>query len=238
MRIGIIGDAHEPYTHPMYRRFCLDTFSKFRVNHHLFIGDVTDNSALSFHEHDPNLHSANDEADKAWAGVAKWRRAIPVADVCIGNHDELIFRKARAAGIADRFVRDYANVWETPDWNWQFEFEYDGALFVHGTGNSGKDAAINLAIQRRKSTAIGHLHSWAGCKFHANNDSLIWGLNVGSGVDPKALAFAYGKFFAVRPVLSCAVVLDGWPCLVPMPCGRGEKYNRRRAGKRKRRVLV
>lgn len=238
MRIGIIGDLHAPYTHPMYRRFVLDTFHKFKIKHHIFIGDVTDNHALSFHEHDPNLHSANDEAEKAWREVAKWYRAIPNACVCIGNHDELIFRKARAAGIADRFVRDYAAVWDTPNWDWQFEFEYDDTLFTHGTGNSGKNAAISLAIQRRKSTVIGHIHAWAGCSFHANNDSRIFGLNCGSGVDPVALAFAYGRFFPVRPVLSCAVAIDGCPIVVPMPCGRGEKYHRSRAGKKIRRVLV
>jgi hypothetical protein len=107
-------------------------------------------------------------------------------------------------------------------------------LYEHGTGTSGKDAALNLAMQKRCNICIGHIHSWAGVKYHANSFNRIFGLNAGCGIDISAYAFAYGKQFAVRPILGCAVVVDGsYPTFIPMPCGEGERYNRRRAPKRK-----
>jgi len=54
MRIGIIGDIHAPFTHPMYMKFCLDIFEKWKVDYAHFVGDIVDGHALGFYEHDPN----------------------------------------------------------------------------------------------------------------------------------------------------------------------------------------
>ncbi len=232
MRIGVVGDIHEPFVHPMYRRFCIDTFAKWKVNHVHFIGDIVDLHALSQWDHDPDGRSAGDECKLAEAGVKKWHRTFNGASVSIGNHDERHFRLAKKNGMASRFLKDYANVWSTPTWDWRFSHRWDGVLYEHGTGSSGKDAAINRAIQKRTSLAMGHVHCWAGVKWHTNEDDAIFGMNVGCGVDPKAYAFEYGKAFAIRPVLGCGVVIDGEPHFLRMQCGRGEKYHRRRAGKR------
>ena len=110
----------------------------------------------------------------------------------------------------------------------------DEVLYEHGTGSSGKDAAMNLAIQKRISTVIGHVHSYAGVKWHSNPKSRIFGLNAGCGIDCKQYAFHYSKAFPVRPVLGCGIVFNGdYAAFVPMPCGRGEKYHRSRAGKKR-----
>lgn len=239
MRVGIVGDPHEPFCHPMYRRFCLDTFAKYRVNKVVFIGDLGDNHAISFHDHDPDLHSPNDELKMAQRKLRPWVRAIPNALVTIGNHDDLPARQAQANGLPGQWLREYKEVWNTPGWDWGWDFQIDGNTYTHGTGLSGKDAAINYAIESRASVIIGHLHSNAGAKFHASRNSRIFGLSVGCGVDDKARAFAYGKFNVKRSLLGCGIVLDGdQPIFVPMAIGRGEKYNRRRAGKKRRRVLV
>jgi predicted phosphodiesterase len=237
MRIGIVGDLHCPFEHPLYRRFCLDVFKLWRVDRVHFAGDIVDLHAISFWDHDPDGKSAGDESDAAGKAVAKWYRTFPDATVCVGNHDDRHFRVARKAGLPNRFVKTYADVWETPRWKWAFEHKADGVLYEHGTGTSGKDAALNLAIQKRMSCVIGHVHSYAGCKYHANPTSVIFGLNVGCGIDVRAYAFAYGRAFAIRPVLGCGIVCDGeFAAFVPMACGRGERYHRSRAGKRRSRA--
>ncbi|MCI0351538.1 MAG: metallophosphatase family protein [Acidobacteriales bacterium] len=235
MRIGIVGDLHAHFVHPLYFGFIQETWKQYRVTHTVFIGDVVDLHALSFWEHNPNGLSAETEAAGALDEVQRWYKAFPRARVCIGNHDERHHRVARKAGLPDRFIRTYADVWQTPKWNWQFEHLLDGVLYQHGTGTSGKDAAFNQAVEKRVSVVQGHTHTDGGFKYHTNHDSRIFGMNVGCGFDLSAYAFAYGRTFARRPVLGCGIVIDGeQPHFVPMPCGRGEKYHRSRAGKRKR----
>lgn len=229
--IGCIGDIHEPFCHPMYRRFCYDTFLEHRVDRIHFTGDIVDNHAISFHETDPQGHGAGYEARKARRGVKGWVSDFPKATVTIGNHDELHYRKGRAGGLPDLFLKTYRQIWKTPRWTWDFEFVIDDILFEHGTGNSGKNAALNLAIEKRTKICIGHIHSWAGVQWHTNYKDAVFGVNVGCGIDPRAYAFAYGRTFRVRPTLACAVIKDGNPFVFRMPCGKGEKYHRSRAGK-------
>ena len=232
-RVGIVADIHAPFTHCKYLDFVRDTFRLHKVNKIVFIGDLVDAHCLGFWEHSPEGMSAGDEASAAHTQIQRWRKQFPKASVCIGNHDERQYRVARKAGLPDRYIKSYATIWETPGWDWQFSHLIDDVAYTHGTACSGKDAAINLAIQRRESTVIGHVHSWPGVKFHANETSRIFGMNVGSGVDVRAYAFSYGRDFPTRPVLGCGVVIDGkLPYFIPMPCGKGERYNRARAGKK------
>jgi len=166
--------------------------------------------------------------------VSRWHRAFPDATVCVGNHDCRHYRSARKAGIPDRYLRDYAEIWRTKRWRWAEAFRHDGVLYEHGTGSTGKDAALNRAMQKRCSLVMGHVHSWAGVKWHANEFDRIFGLNAGCGIDLKAYAFEYGRPFPIRPVLGCGIVIDGEAAhFQAMPCGRGQPYHRSRAGKRR-----
>lgn len=229
MRVGVVGDLHEPFTHPLYRDFVQDTFQEWGVEHIHFIGDIVDAHALGFWDHDPNGKSASDEQEAASVGVERWRTLFPHATVSIGNHDERHFRVARKAGIPDSYLKGYKIVWGTPNWDWDLQHTHDGVLYEHGTGTSGKDGAINRAMQKRCDVVIGHIHSYAGVKYHASDFSRIFGLNVGCGVDCRAYAFKYGMPFPTRPVLGCGIVLDGVSAYFePMPCGPKEKYNRTR----------
>lgn len=226
--VGIVGDIHLPFTYPTYLRFVRDTFRQHKVTKIVFIGDIVDSHALGFWDNDPNGHSAEDEASLAAAELKRWVKAFPKALVCIGNHDERHYRMARKAGLPDRFLKSYADVWGTKGWQWGMSHRIDGVLYTHGTATSGKDAAINLAIQKRISTVIGHVHTFAGVKYHANDDSRIFGMNVGCGIDCRAYAFAYGRDFPTRPVLGCGIVRHGNEAhFFPMQCSPGEKYARK-----------
>jgi len=56
--------------------------------------DIIDNHYSSFHTTDPDGMGGGDELDFAIQEVQKWVEQFPVADVCIGNHDRIIMRKA------------------------------------------------------------------------------------------------------------------------------------------------
>jgi hypothetical protein len=211
-----IGDLHEPYTHHRYLRFCKDVYRRFRCTQAVFLGDIADNHAISYHEHDPNLYSPGDELRIARRKIRKWVVAFPNAKVCEGNHDKLPFRKAMTCGLPFEWIRNYAKLWDTPGWDWQLEHIIDDVLYTHQRG-SGVTAALNGAIKERMSVVIGHLHGQFGVKYTASKKDRIFGADCGCGIDVKKRAFAYGKEFAQKPILGCLVIKDGWyPQAIPM----------------------
>ena len=215
----LIGDIHLPYTHKRYLSFCKSVYKKNKCNSVVFMGDIADNHAMSYHESDPELSSAGDELQKVKMMIKPWLRAFPQAKVCVGNHDKLPYRKAKSAGIAHESMKNYAEIYGTPSWDWQNSHTIDDVLYVHGKG-SGINACYNAAIKKRQSLAMAHLHSKCGVSYHASHIDRIFALTVGCGIDIKSRAYSYGDDFDDRPILSCATILDGWfPQVHPMRLG-------------------
>ena len=78
-------------------------------------------------------------------------------------------------------------------------------------------ASINAARENKQSTVIGHLHTVCNTRFLASYKDLIFGITVGCGIDHTKYAFAYGREQTRKPVLACAVVLNGTtPINLPM----------------------
>lgn len=216
----VIGDTHLPFCVDGYLEFCQRVRDRFQCDTVIHIGDEVDNHAISYHESDPDRLSAGDEAERAMEELRKWYAAFPKVTVLVGNHGALPFRKAMTHGLPRRFLRTYEEIWEAPEgWRWTDEYEKDGVLYVHGTGTSGRNAAINRAVQARQSVVMGHSHSFGGVQYNSNGKDVIFGLNVGCGVDIKSYAMAYGRTFPAKPTLGCGVVLDKgrMGLFVPMP---------------------
>jgi predicted phosphodiesterase len=216
----IIADTHEPFCLPDYLEFTKDVQRKYNCDDHVIhIGDEVDNHALSYHEKDANGKAIYAEMDDAMKRLLKWYKAYPNVTVCVGNHSALPFRQANTAGIPARWLKTYKEVWSAPKgWKWVLEVIIDDVLYEHGTGASGKNAALSRAEKHRMRTVIGHTHTNAGAQFNASRKDLIWGLNVGAGIDHRAYAFAYAKENAAKPVIGCGVVAEGGrvPIFVPM----------------------
>ena len=218
----VIGDTHEPFCHPLYKNFCYEVANKFQCAEVVHIGDEVDNHAISYHESKPDGHSAGREADLAQAAMYKWYKTFPNVKVCIGNHSALHKRKAQTSGLPDRFIKSYEQAWDAPKgWKWALEWEIDGVLYTHGTGSSGQAGAINRARDARQSTVIGHIHSFGGVLYSSSDKDMIFGMNVGCGIDIDAYAMEYSRPFPKRPTLGCGVVLDSGrvAIFVPMPLG-------------------
>jgi predicted phosphodiesterase len=203
-RILVIGDLHEPFTHPDYLDFCLTQYENFNCNQVIFIGDILDSHGWSYHEPDVNFMSAGDELNLAIKKVAKWYQAFPNADICIGNHDRLASRKMMTAGVPQKWIRGYNDVLNTPKWNWVESVEYDNVLYEHGEGSKAFMKARNNML----SSVCGHHHTDAGVMWYVGKKFRVFGMQVGCGIDIKSYAAAYAKNFK-RQALGCGIVLGG-----------------------------
>jgi len=225
-RVLVIPDIHEPCSRKGALSFCKDIRHKYKTTKTVFIGDVTDWHSISFHAHHPDMPGPKDEYELAYGCVQKWRKAFPKAAVILGNHDRRIIRLAESVNIPSRFIRDYKEVWKTPGWEWIFNTIIDDVYYVHGDKQGGSMyPAYNMVRKMGMSCVIGHHHSAGGVKWMVNPLRRTFGMDVGCLIDDEQMAFAYNAGATTRSVLSAAVVIDGIPHHIPMPCGPGEKYH-------------
>ena len=200
----VIGDLHEPFCLDKYLSHCIETYNKYKCNEVVFIGDIIDNHASSYHETDPDGHSAGQELKMAIQRIKQWYQAFPKATVIIGNHDRLIMRKAYSSGLSKLWIKDYAEVLGTPGWNFTESIEIDDVLYIHGEGGTAR-ARVRRDLQ---SIVQGHLHSQAYIDWCVGAKFKLFGMQVGCGIDHKSYAMAYGKE-GPKPAIACGVVLQG-----------------------------
>ncbi|HEX8586050.1 MAG TPA: metallophosphoesterase [Allosphingosinicella sp.] len=200
----IIGDLHLPFSLEGYLEHCIETYNKFNCNEVVFIGDVIDNHASSYHETDPDGDNAGQELAKAISQIKDWYEAFPKATVIIGNHDRLIMRKAYSSGLSKMWIRDYAEVLGVPGWNFVESIEIDDVLYIHGEGGTAR----NRVIQDLQSIVQGHLHTQCYVEWVVGARFKVFGMQVGCGIDHKTYAMAYAKA-GKKPAIACGVVLKG-----------------------------
>ena len=199
----VIGDLHEPFCLDGYLEFCIEQYKTYNCNQVIFIGDILDNHAFSYHEPDPDGMSAGMELQESIKKVSKWYKAFPYADVCIGNHDRLAARKSFTGGIPKAWLKTYNEVLGTPNWNWVESIVYDNVLYEHGEGGQAKTKAKNNLM----SSVCGHTHTEAYSLWYVGKRYRIFATQVGCGVDSKTYAAAYAKNFK-KQAIGCAVVLN------------------------------
>ncbi|MCI0564828.1 MAG: hypothetical protein MN733_40695, partial [Nitrososphaera sp.] len=169
--------------------------------------------------------SPRDEYLATKSEIQRWYKAFPKAEVILGNHDLRALKRAAEANVA-HLLRSWSELWNTPNWTWVESLTEDGVKYVHGDGVSGPTAAIRRAMASRQSLVMGHTHSSGGILYHASRNDLIFGLNVGCGVDPTAFAFEYSKDAVNRETLGCGVVVSSSEAYF-IPMDLGNKYHRR-----------
>jgi predicted phosphodiesterase len=215
----VFSDTHMPFNHPNYLQFLKDVYRDYNCGSVVCLGDLVDHHALSRHDSEGCAKSPYDELNMALAEVKKYVEAFPNVKMCKGNHDEIVVRQSKTLGIGERFLKSFSELYCIPDtWDIAEEHIINGVLYIHGINCGGKDGAINKATRECMSTCIGHSHAYAGCKYHANPRSLMFGMNIGCGIDINAYAFAYGMHSVDRPVIGCGVVYNSSHAeFIPMP---------------------
>lgn len=207
--ILVIADTHSPFSLRGYMEFCARTRDKYKCDTVVHIGDEVDAHALSRHVHDPSGMSAGAEFEAAYNDLQKWFKEFPEVSVCIGNHSQRMFSRAKEFGIPYNYLKKYRDIWDAPDtWVWEYNWEINGVLFTHGTNNSGLYPHANLAKKYRQSVVMGHCHTVAGVEWMASHKDLIFGMCVGSGMDKDTYAADYAITFASKPIISCGVITD------------------------------
>ncbi len=203
----VIPDLHLPFEISGALEFCKRVYKDFDCKEVVMIGDLVDNHAISYHEHDPNGMSPADEMKAVDKKLVEWFKAFPNVKMCRGNHDTLVDRKGRTVGLPERAFKPFREIWNLPKgWEDDWEFIIDGVKYIHGTGYSGKFGHVQAASDHRMSVVMGHLHATAGVEYMANNHDLIFGMCVGCLLDKRKYAFTYGKDFKRKPILGAGVV--------------------------------
>lgn len=210
--------SHEPYTHKHFLEFLVQTQKEHKCGQIVHLGDLVDNHATSYHEHDPDVLSDGDEIKLAIKHLAKWKLAFPKMKVCKGNHDILNERKAKTNGQSEKRIKTIQEIYEFPKtWEWEWSHYVSNVKYEHGTSFGGNTPHLQAAQVNRQSSVIGHFHSYAGVDYNANDRDLIFGMVVGCGIDRTLRLFWYGRDFKRKPILGCGVVKDGkYAQFIPM----------------------
>jgi len=220
-RILIIPDQHAPYHHPDAIQFLIAVAAKYQPTRVLNLGDETDQHALSMHDSDPNLDSAGAELHNARIFINDLAKVFPKMDICHSNHGSLIYRRAFKSGIPLEYIKSYREIL-FPDgggdgWNWKDKHRIvlpngEDVIFQHQSAGD----TLNNAAHERASIVEGHEHGKFEIQYRSSTNALYWSIISGCLIDPKALAFAYGKLFPKKPIIGCSLIIDSIPRLVPM----------------------
>ena len=175
-------------------------------------GDIIDSHFASFH-HTSTETDGKYELDMAIEQMKSWfevfnNDTVPGGiSVTLGNHDLIIARKAEDSGVDKRWVRNLNEVLGCPDWVFEEKFVYDGVLYTHGTGCSGK--GIMKRVQNWGCSMVqGHIHTEAFISYTASLKDLKYGFQVPCGIDYDSFAYGYSKFHTAKPILGVGVILD------------------------------
>ena len=214
--VGVFSDTHFPFVHDNFLEFLTDTFIKYGVTDIVCCGDIVDNHAISRHQTETVAMGGLTEYQLATDYIKQYVKAFPKLKLTLGNHDLIPQRQAATLGLGGNFIKSFSDIWQLPkEWDIDETFVINNVLYNHYS--SGKDGAINRALNERMSTVTGHTHSWANIKYSANERDIIFGMNVGCGIDNEAYAFAYGKNARYKPNLACGIVVSSSEAyVVPM----------------------
>lgn len=225
--ILVIPDQHAPYHHVDAIDFLSAVSAIFRPDLVVNLGDEIDMHAMSFHDSDPNLDSAGVELEKAKLFMEELHDLFPQMLVCDSNHGSMLYRKAKAHGIPVQMIKKYREVLfpehGAPGWSWADSWSVQTPLgpvmFKHQTTGLLTDAAHNAT-----NLVVGHEHGKFDIEYSASSAHLYYGMHAGCLIDKDSMAFAYGKHSLRKPIIGCAVILEGRPTLIPMVLGRDGRW--------------
>jgi predicted phosphodiesterase len=216
--ILLIPDTHAPFMHPQAVDFLREIKKEYKPNRIFQMGDLIDQFAFSKFARDPDTANCDQELERALDQLGDLYDLFPKVEMCIGNHDNRIMKRAAEAGISKKFIKELKDIYQLPkDWivAENFRIPEMDLMIMHGEGFSGRGAMVQLLQTFRRNAAIGHLHGQAGT-FWLSNGSPSWVLATGCLVDPRAYAFKYSQFHKDQPILGCGVIVGGTPLFHPM----------------------
>jgi len=217
-RILVISDCHFPYHHESLFSFLNKLNKQYKPDTVVHIGDEMDWHSINVsHVINPDLPSPADELLGGRSLCKQLEKIFPKMTLLESNHGSMVLRRAMAKGMSKFFIKDYNEILEVgKGWVWKekhiIETDKGRICFAH---QFCKDIA-KAVRETSQSCVQGHFHTTSEIKYVANDYNLNWGMSVGCLVDKKSLAMAYMKVNLSKPVLSCGVITEGIPYIVPM----------------------
>lgn len=217
MKVLVIPDLQIPFQHSYSLTFLKQVRDWFKPDQVVCVGDEADACALSNYPKDPDGMSAGDELRKTRRAFKPFFKEFPNVKVCNSNHQQRLYKRAFEAGIPRELIVGYGTYLNAPKgWKWEDHWAIDAVRYEHGDRASGATAGTKLIDANHRSTVYGHHHSDAGLGFvRKDNKTLFW-MNVGCLIDETSYAMSYTRMHRTKPILSCGVVEDGVPRLIPM----------------------
>ena len=217
-RILVISDCHFPYHHESTFNFLRKLNKQYKPDTVVHIGDEMDWHSINVsHVINPDLPSPADELLVGRSLCQQLEKIFPKMVLLESNHGSMVLRRAMAKGMSKYFIKDYNEILDVGSgWKWKekhiVETDKGRVMFAHQFS-----ADISKAVQQSAMSCVqGHYHTVSSIKYVANDFHLNWGMSVGCLVDKKSLAMAYMKVNLAKPVLSCGVITEGIPYIVPM----------------------
>ena len=219
-----ISDTQHPYEAKNALKFCkyVQKFFKIPKENIIHVGDEVDSfHASSYPKGADYPHTPGQELQEAVDKLKAWYDAFPICRVAISNHMLRWQKKASEAQIPSQLMKSHKEIIQAPNsWQWFDEIIIKTKhpfKVIHGTKYSGNLGHRNAAIDNGMSTAIGHLHSFAGVNRIKTTGLDIWAMNTGCLIDTEAYVFKYGEDSRFKPTLGVGVVLNNglMPIWVP-----------------------
>lgn len=217
-KILVIPDTHIPYAHPDYIKFLRYLKSKYEPDIFIHLGDELDYHAISFHDSDSSLFSADMELDKAIIELQEGLyKLCPKLYLLESNHGSLVFRKMKHHGIPIRVLKTLQELYGTPEWSWHHDIlllTNAGPVYMcHGKSSSYSKLAKDMGC----SAIQGHFHGKFEITWHKTATGTRYNAFAGCLVNEESMAMAYAKNNLPKPILG-ALLIDsrGLPRLLKM----------------------
>ena len=217
-RILVISDLHFPYHHPDTFPFLIKLKDKYKCTKIVMIGDEMDWHSINVsHIINPDLPAPADELEIGRSLCKQLEKIFPEMVLLESNHGSMVLRRAMTKGMSRFFLKDYNEILDVGSgWRWEekhvIKTDKNAILFAH---QFCKD--IGKAVRETSMCCVqGHFHTVSETKMIGTDYSLNWGMSVGCLVDKKSLAMAYMKVNLAKPILSCGIITEGIPHIVPM----------------------
>lgn len=223
----VIPDLHCPYHHPDAFDFLAKIKKKYKPEVVINLGDEVDGHAISFHNSDTALFSADKELERAIEALQDLKAIFPVMHIVSSNHGDLRYRKLKHHGIPIAHLKSQKELYGTPRWNWYDDLilnTHKGDVYVcHGRSSNGAKLSGELSM----SVISGHYHSKYSIAWHSNGVQDRYSLFSGCLIDRKSLAFAYGKLILAKPILGASLITDdGTPHLIKMELNKKDRWTK------------
>jgi hypothetical protein len=229
MKVLIISDLHEPYSHPWSLDFLGAIKMQLAPDLILNVGDEGDFHGINFHDKETELFSAGHELDKM---IERFRDGhqnfFPQQYFCESNHGSMLLRRMKHHGIPVRALKDLNQLYECPLWSWHHEIllltDLGWVYICHGkTGAYGK-----LMKEIGCSAVQGHFHGKFEITWHKTAMGKRFNMFTGCLVDHKSLAMRYGKNNIPKPIHGLGWIEEnGWPKLIPMLLDSQERWRKK-----------